>query len=159
MWCLRSWSPGNEKDHSTKAQLFFIEVIRLFTIEVYLLSSTVGQRSCRGQVHWTSVTISKGESLSVKGVDLRFWRSSGSAFGEGIWRISTNFANWVLIVLLICSPNSEDRGWSALWHCCKTGQTAQMSKHLVIKTGSQSLWSSRGLPRWGSLFLTEFLAK
>lgn len=48
------------------------------------------------------VIISKVESLwAPKGMDLRFRRNNGNANGQGIWRVSINFANYVLMMWLV----------------------------------------------------------
>ena len=55
--------------------------------------------------------------LWVKGSGFR--RTSSNAFGQGTWEASINFANWVLIILLVCSIKPEDWGWYAKWTCVK----------------------------------------
>lgn len=48
------------------------------------------------------IVISKFENLwTPKGVDLRFRRTNSNANGQGIWRVSINFAHWVLMMWLV----------------------------------------------------------
>lgn len=62
-------------------------------------SSESKEAGARGPRHLA--TVSKRESLSPRGVDLEFRRISADAFGQGIWRLFINFANWVLIMPLV----------------------------------------------------------
>ena len=111
VWWLRSslLESALWKDCSTKTLLFLIEAIwplHYWTISSFISCGSEEPSALR--VLW----LSKGESLWVpKGVDVRFRRTNGNAFGQGIWRASTNFVNWVLIMPLVCSTKREHWGW------------------------------------------------
>lgn len=105
------------------------------------------------------VTTSKGESLRVpERVELRF-RTNGSAFGRRSWKISSDFANWVLIVPLVCSTDAEDWGWYAQGKRLGNQPTARTCwSTWLAKRVLWSLCSLRGVPQVGIIFSNGILA-
>ena len=85
------------KDCYTKAWLFLLEAFAILFISC---------ESKEGGVKFIGhpMTVSKAKSVWVpKEVDLRSGRTNGNAYGQSIWKASTNFASWVLIIPLIHS--------------------------------------------------------
>ena len=97
------------KDCSARAWLFLVHVIR--PLQYWSLSPFISCRPkeagprCMGH----PAIISKGGSLWLpKRVDLRFRRISSNAFGQRIWRVSTNFVNCILMTSLVLSSSPKD---------------------------------------------------
>ena len=68
-------------------------------------------------------------------VDLRFRKTDGSAFGQGIWRSSANFANWVLKMMLMHSINQRIESSKHSESFIKLAKT-NLLKHVASKMGS-----------------------
>lgn len=106
LWCIRLLSPGSSlgKDCSTKAWLVLMETVR--PLHHWRISSFI---NCASDEAGTKCI---GHPVSIS-KDERVWVPSSNAlgqcvaWGQGIWKVSTNFARWVLIVLLVCVTENQ----------------------------------------------------
>lgn len=128
------------------------------SLQYWNISPFISQKSKEARA--STLNYLKGcKSASSNGVDLTFRRTNNNVFGQGIWRISTNFATWILIVPLVNMTDPEDQGWNAQWKS-KTGQTAQTSQRFwPVKWLPWSLYSFRGVPHIGIIFSRKCLAR
>ena len=104
VWFLRSSSSENSlwKDCSTRAWLFLIEAVRPLQYWNTFPFISCGSKEAKAKSLGILRLSQKVENYEFqKGVDLRFRKTNGNAFNQGIWRASTNFANWVLIMSLV----------------------------------------------------------
>ena len=98
------------------------------------------------------VIISKGDSLLLpKGVDLRLSKIKGRVSGQGRWKDSMSFANWVLNTLLVHSTRLEDWEW---WQNPPGLTDCVMCP---VKWVPRSLWRSVGIPQVGKIFSRNIL--
>lgn len=111
-WDLHLLGPCCKKVCSTKVWLFSIDFVRF--LQHWSIFPFISCRSKEAGTKYVRhlVIILKIKCLwATKRINLRFRRTKGNAFGHGFWRVSTNFASWVLMMPLVHLTSPENYRW------------------------------------------------
>ena len=92
-----------------------------------------------------------GDSQRLRAYEFQrgwIWDLEGpmAMFWPRFWWVSTNFANWVLMMLLVQLVLRIEDDWQKFY---RTGQKAQSCRIWPVKLVPWSPWSSRGVPQVG----------